>query len=124
MRILYVEDNEDNVYMLKNRLTRAGFIVLIATNGAQGVAMATSEQPDLILMDVTLPDIDGEEATRLIKANPATKHIPIVALTAHAMTGDRERTMAAGCDDFDTKPVDLPRLLGKINALTSPVPRA
>jgi CheY-like chemotaxis protein len=122
MRILYVEDNEDNVYMLKNRLTRAGFTVLVATNGAQGIAMATSEQPDLILMDVTLPDIDGEEATRRIKGDPATKHIPIVALTAHAMTGDRERTMAAGCDDFDTKPVDLPRLLGKINALTSQAP--
>jgi CheY-like chemotaxis protein len=124
MKILYVEDNEDNVYMLKNRLARAGFTVLVATNGAQGVAMATSEQPDLILMDVTLPDIDGEEATRRIKADPATKHIPIVALTAHAMTGDRERTMAAGCDDFDTKPVDWPRLLGKINALTSQVPKS
>jgi CheY-like chemotaxis protein len=122
MKILYVEDNDDNVYMLKNRLTRAGFTVLIATNGAQGIAMATSEQPDLILMDITLPDIDGGEATRRIKDNPATKHIPIVALTAHAMTGDKERTMAAGCDDFDTKPVDLPRLLGKITALTSRVP--
>jgi CheY-like chemotaxis protein len=124
MKILYVEDNEDNVYTLKNRLSRAGFTVIIATDGAQGVAMATSEQPDLILMDLTLPDMDGWEATQRIKDNPATKHIPIVALTAHAMTGDRERTMAAGCDDFDTKPVDLPRLLGKINALTSQVPRS
>jgi CheY-like chemotaxis protein len=124
MKILYVEDNEDNVYMLKNRLTRAGFTVVVAVNGTQGIAMATSEQPDLILMDVTLPDIDGEEATRQIKANPATKHIPIVALTAHAMIGDRERTLAAGCDDFDTKPVDLPRLLGKINALTAQVARS
>jgi CheY-like chemotaxis protein len=124
MKILYVEDNEDNVYMLKNRLTRAGFTVVVAVNGPQGIAMATSEQPDLILMDVTLPDIDGEEATRQIKANPATKHIPIVALTAHAMIGDRERTLAAGCDDFDTKPVDLPRLLGKINALTAQVARS
>ncbi len=126
MKILYVEDNDDNVYMLKSRLTRAGFTVIIATNGVQGVAMATSEQPDLILMDVTLPDIDGEEATRRIKADPATRHIPVVALTAHAMTGDKERTMAAGCDDFDTKPVDLPRLIGKITALTSQyqVPRS
>jgi CheY-like chemotaxis protein len=124
MKILHVEDNDDNVYMLKNRLSRAGFTVLVATNGAEGIAMATSEQPDLILMDVTLPDIDGKEATRRIKADRATKHIPIVALTAHAMTGDRERTMAAGCDDFDTKPVDLPRLLGKINALTAQVARS
>jgi CheY-like chemotaxis protein len=119
MKILYVEDNDDNVYMLKNRLTRAGYTVVVATDGTQGIAMAASEQPDLILMDVTLPDIDGEEATRRIKADPATKHIPVIALTAHAMTGDKERTLAAGCDDFDTKPVDLPRLLGKITALTS-----
>jgi CheY-like chemotaxis protein len=119
MKILYVEDNDDNVYMLKNRLTRAGYTVVVATDGTQGIAMAASEQPDLILMDVTLPDIDGEEATRRIKADPATKHIPVIALTAHAMTGDKERTLAAGCDDFDTKPVDLPRLIGKITALTS-----
>jgi CheY-like chemotaxis protein len=117
MRILYVEDNDDNVYMLKNRLTRAGFTVLVATDGTQGIAMATSEQADLILMDVTLPDIDGEEATRRIKATPATKHIPVIALTANAMTGDREKALAAGCDDFDTKPVELQRLLGKIRAL-------
>jgi two-component system cell cycle response regulator DivK len=117
MRILYVEDNDDNVYMLKNRLTRAGFTVLIATGGTQGVAMAASEQPDLILMDLTLPDIDGWEATRRLKADPATKHIPVVALTANAMEGDREKALAAGCDDFDTKPVELPRLLGKIRAL-------
>jgi two-component system cell cycle response regulator DivK len=116
MKILYVEDNDDNVYMLKNRLSRAGFIVLIAPDGMQGIAMATSEQPDLILMDLTLPDIDGEEATRRIKAHPATKHIPVIALTAHAMSGDREKAMAAGCDDFDTKPVDMPRLLEKIAA--------
>jgi CheY-like chemotaxis protein len=118
MNILYVEDNDDNVYMLKNRLTRAGFTIIVATDGAQGVAMATSEQPDLILMDLTLPNIDGEEATRRIKADPTTKHIPIIALTANAMSGDREKAMAAGCDDFDTKPVELPRLLGKIRALT------
>jgi two-component system cell cycle response regulator DivK len=117
MKILYVEDNDDNVYMLKNRLTRAGFTVLIATGGTQGVAMAGAEQPDLILMDLTLPDIDGWEATRRLKADPATKHIPVVALTANAMEGDREKALAAGCDDFDTKPVELPRLLGKIRAL-------
>ena len=117
MKILYVEDNDDNVYMLKNRLARAGFTVAIATNGTQGVAMATTEQPDLILMDLTLPDIDGEEATRRIKADPATKRIPIIALTANAMSGDREKALAAGCDDFDTKPVEMPRLLEKIKAL-------
>jgi two-component system cell cycle response regulator DivK len=117
MRILYVEDNDDNVYMLKNRLKRAGFTVIVATDGAQGVAMATSEQPDLILMDLTLPDIDGEEATRRIKGDPATRHIPVIALTANAMPGDREKALAAGCDDFDTKPVELPRLLSKVRAL-------
>jgi two-component system cell cycle response regulator DivK len=117
MKILYVEDNDDNVYMLKNRLSRAGFTVVVATNGAQGIAMASSEQPDLILMDLTLPDIDGEEATRRIKADPATKRIPVIALTANAMAGDKEKALAAGCDDFDTKPVDMPRLLDKIAAL-------
>ena len=117
MKILYVEDNDDNVYMLKNRLTRAGFTVVIATNGLQGVVMAASERPDLIIMDLTLPDMDGWEATRRIKADPATKQIPVVALTANAMAGDREKAIAAGCDDFDTKPVELPRLLGKIRAL-------
>jgi CheY-like chemotaxis protein len=117
MKILYIEDNDDNVYMLKNRLMRVGFTIIVATDGAQGVAMATSEQPDLILMDLTLPHIDGCEATRRIKADPDTKHIPVVALTANAMAGDREKAIAAGCDDFDTKPVDLPRLLGKIRAL-------
>jgi two-component system cell cycle response regulator DivK len=103
--------------MLKSRLTRAGFTVIIATDGAQGVAMAASEQPDLILMDLTLPNIDGEEATRRIKADPATRSIPVIALTANAMPEDREKALAAGCDDFDTKPVELPRLLGKIRAL-------
>jgi CheY-like chemotaxis protein len=117
MKILYIEDNDDNVYMLKNRLSRAGFTVIVATDGAQGLTMATSEQPDLILMDLTLPDIDGKEATRRIKADPATKCIPVIALTAHAMAGDKEKALAAGCDDFDTKPVDLPRLLEKIAAL-------
>jgi CheY-like chemotaxis protein len=117
MKILYVEDNDDNIYMLKNRLSRAGFTVVIATNGAQGIAMAASEQPDLILMDLTLPDIDGEEVTRRIKADPATQRIPVIALTANAMSSDRDKAIAAGCDDFDTKPVDMPRLLEKISAL-------
>ena len=117
MKILYVEDNDDNVYMLKNRLSRAGFTVIIASNGNQGVAMAASEQPDLILMDLTLPDIDGEEVTRRIRADPATKRIPVVALTANAMNSDRDKALAAGCDDFDTKPVDMPRLLAKIAVL-------
>ena len=117
MKILYVEDNDDNVYMLRKRLTRAGFTVVIATDGVQGVAMAGSERPDLIIMDLTLPDMDGWEATRRIKSDPATKHIPVVALTANAMEGDREKALAAGCDDFDTKPVELPRLLDKIRAL-------
>jgi len=118
MKILYVEDNDDNVYMLRKRLTRAGFTVVIATDGVQGVAMAGSERPDLIIMDLTLPDMDGWEATRRIKTDPATKHIPVVALTANAMEGDREKALAAGCDDFDTKPVELLRLLDKIRALT------
>jgi CheY-like chemotaxis protein len=117
MKVLYVEDNDDNVYMLKNRLTRAGFTVVVATDGTQGVAMAASEQPDLILMDLTLPDIDGEEATRRIKADAATARIPIIALTANAMASDRERALAAGCDDFDTKPVELTRLIAKMRAL-------
>lgn len=117
MRILYVEDNDDNVYVLKNRLTRAGFSVLVATDGAQGVAAATAERPDLIIMDLTLPVIDGWEATRQLKAAPGTRHIPVIALTAHAMSGDREKALQAGCDDFDTKPVEMSRLLQKIQAL-------
>jgi two-component system cell cycle response regulator DivK len=117
VRILYVEDNEDNIYVVKNRFTRAGFTVLVATDGEQGVAMAATERPDLILMDLRLPVLDGWEATRRIKAQPETRHIPIIALTAHAMSGDREKALAAGCDDFDTKPVELPRLLEKVRAL-------
>ena len=117
MRILYVEDNDDNVYVVKNRLTRAGYTVLIATDGAQGVAMAADERPDLILMDLGLPVLDGWEAVRRIKAAPASSHVPVIALSAHAMPGDQEHAMAAGCDDFDTKPVDFQRLLGKIRAL-------
>ena len=117
MKILYVEDNDDNIYMLEKRLKRGGFTVMIARDGAQGVAMASAEQPDLILMDLGLPVLDGWEATRQIKAAPKTKHIPVIALTANAMAGDREKAMAAGCDDFDTKPVEFARLLGKIQAL-------
>jgi CheY-like chemotaxis protein len=117
MKILYVEDNDDNIYMLERRLTRAGFTVMVARDGAEGVAMANAEQPNLILMDMGLPVLDGWEATRRIKAAPQTKHIPVIALTANAMTGDKEQAMAAGCDDFDTKPVDFSRLLGKIKAL-------
>ena len=117
MKILYVEDNDDNVFMLKNRLTRAGHTVVIATDGAQGVAMALSERPDMILMDLSLPVLDGWQATRQIKASLDIKHIPVIALTANAMAGDREKALAAGCDDYDTKPVELPRLLGKIKQL-------
>ncbi len=119
-KILYVEDNDDNVFMMRSRLTRAGFDVIVAVDGEQGVALAASEAPDLILMDLRLPGIDGWEATRRIKASAATKHIPVIALSAHAMAGDRERTLAAGCDDYDTKPVDLPQLLEKIRALLPP----
>ena len=124
MKILYVEDNEDNIYMLERRLKRAGFEVLIARDGAEGVAMAGAEQPDLILMDMGLPVLDGWEATRQIKAEDRTRHIPVIALTANAMSGDREKAMAAGCDDFDTKPVELPRLLEKIQALAPGGPAA
>ena len=117
MKILYVEDNEDNIFMLKNRLTRAGHTVVIANDGAQGVAMASSERPDMILMDLSLPVLDGWQATRQIKTAPDTKHIPVIALTANAMAGDREKALAAGCDDYDTKPVELSRLLAKIKSL-------
>jgi CheY-like chemotaxis protein len=123
VKILYVEDNEDNIYMLHRRLVRAGFTVVIARDGAQGVAAAGAEHPDLILMDLGMPVVDGWEATRRIKAAPASKHIPVIALTANAMTGDREKALAAGCDDFDTKPVEMVRLLGKIQALLPGVQR-
>jgi CheY-like chemotaxis protein len=116
-KILYVEDNEDNVYMLINRLTRKGYEVVVAADGERGVAMSQSEAPGLILMDLGLPVLDGWEAIRRIKSNTATAQIPIIALTAHAMAEDRAKAHDAGCDDFDTKPVDMPRLLGKINAL-------
>jgi CheY-like chemotaxis protein len=116
-KILLVEDNEMNRDMLSRRLARRGYEVVIATDGAQAVAMAESEAPALILMDMSLPVLDGWEATRRIKANPALRAIPIIALTAHAMAGDREKALGAGCDDYDTKPIEMPRLLEKIDAL-------
>ena len=117
MKILYVEDNDDNVYVLERRLKRAGFDVIIAKDGAEGVTMAGADKPDLIVMDLSLPVLDGWEATRRIKASAETRRIPVIALSANAMAGDREKALAAGCDDFDTKPLDLQRLLGKIRAL-------
>ncbi|MGE5262460.1 MAG: response regulator [Acidobacteriota bacterium] len=116
-RILLVEDNEMNRDMLSRRLDRRGYQVLMAVDGQQGVEMATAEVPDLILMDMSLPILDGWEATRQLKAAPATRAIPIIALTAHAMSGDREKALEAGADDYDTKPIELPRLLEKIQAL-------
>jgi two-component system cell cycle response regulator DivK len=116
-RILLVEDNEMNRDMLSRRLIRNGYEVTLAVDGQQGVDMALSERPDLILMDMSLPVIDGWEATRRIKANEATRHVPVIALTAHAMSGDREKAIEVGCDDYDTKPVEITRLLGKIVAL-------
>ena len=116
-RILYVEDNDDNIYVITNRLGRAGFTVLVARDGEQGVAMARAELPDLVLMDLRLPVLDGWEAAQRLKADPGTRHIPIMALSAHAMTGDRARALAAGCDDYDTKPIDFARLRAKIDAL-------
>lgn len=116
-KILLVEDNEMNRDMLSRRLVRRGYEVVMAFDGEQGVAMALSEKPDLILMDMSLPVIDGWEATRRVKANEATKAIPVIALTAHAMSDDRDKALAAGCDEYDTKPVDLDRLLPKIQAL-------
>lgn len=116
-RLLLVEDNEDNRDMLSRRLVRKGYEVTLAVNGGDGVAQALLLRPDLILMDMSLPVLDGWEATRQIKAAPETGHVPIIALTAHAMSGDREKAVAAGCDDYDTKPVELPRLLEKIEAL-------
>jgi two-component system, cell cycle response regulator DivK len=116
-KILLVEDNEMNRDMLSRRLERRGYEVIIAIDGAQGVALTTSERPDLILMDMSLPIMDGWEATRQLKANPLTQKIPTIALTAHAMSGDREKALEAGCDDYDTKPIDLPRLLDKIATL-------
>lgn len=116
-KILLVEDNEMNRDMLSRRLLRKGFEVVIAVDGEQAVTMAESERPDLILMDMSLPVIDGWEATRRVKADAKTAHIPVIALTAHAMSGDREKAFGVGCDDYDTKPIEMPRLLEKIEAL-------
>jgi len=116
-KVLLVEDNEMNRDMLSRRLERRGFTLAIAVDGQQGVDMARSESPDIILLDMSLPKIDGWEAARIIKGDEATKEIPVIALTAHAMAGDKEKALQAGCDDYDTKPVELPRLLGKIQAL-------
>ena len=123
-KILLVEDNEMNRDMLSRRLERKGYVVVMALDGQQGVDMAASVAPDLILMDMSLPVVDGWEATRRIKTDERTKRIPVIALTAHAMQGDEEKARAAGCDDFDTKPVELPRLLGKIEALLGKTPTA
>ena len=116
-KILLVEDNEMNRDMLSRRLARKGYEVLIAVDGAEGVSMAKTKVPDLILMDMSLPILDGWRATEQIKADPETKMIPVIALTANAMAGDREKCLVAGCDDYDTKPVEFPRLLGKIEML-------
>ena len=117
--ILLVEDNEVNADMLTRRLSRRGFVVVWAADGLEAIAAARREQPDVILMDMSLPEIDGWEATRRIKNDPSTAAIPIIALTAHAMVSDRERALEAGCSEFETKPVDLDRLLGKVAALTA-----
>lgn len=116
-RILLVEDNEMNRDMLSRRLVRSGYEVALAVDGAQGVAMAASEAPDLVLMDMSLPVLDGWEATRRLKADPATRALPVIALTAHAMSGDEKKAREAGCDDFDTKPVEYRRLVAKIEGL-------
>ena len=116
-KVLLVEDNEMNRDMLMRRLERKGYEVVIAVDGQAGIDMAASSSPDIILMDLSLPVIDGWEATRKIKADPATRSIPVIALTAHAMAGDEQKALAAGCDDYDTKPIKLPRLLGKIESL-------
>ena len=116
-KILLVEDNELNRDMLSRRLVRHGYDVLVAYDGASGVEMPGTELPDLVLMDMSLPVLDGWEAAQRLKANPETRSIPVIALTAHAMTADRERALAAGCDDYDTKPIELPRLLEKMQRL-------
>jgi|ERR1022692_159823 CheY-like chemotaxis protein len=118
-KILLVEDNEMNRDMLSRRLERKGYEVVLAVDGQNGVELAEAQAPDLVLMDMSLPVLDGWEATRRLKAASGTRHIPVIALTAHAMSSDREKALEAGCDDYDTKPVELPRLLGKIEALLS-----
>jgi CheY-like chemotaxis protein len=116
-KILLIEDNEMNRDMLSRRLVKRGYEVVVAVDGQEGVAKARAETPALVLMDMSLPVLDGWEATQALRADPATRSIPVIALTAHAMAGDREKALAAGCDDFDTKPIELERLLGKIEAL-------
>jgi two-component system cell cycle response regulator DivK len=116
-KILLVEDNEMNRDMLSRRLQRKGYEVVLALDGQNGVEMTQTQAPELVLMDMSLPVLDGWEATRRLKADPATRHIPVIALTAHAMSSDREKAIEAGCDDYDTKPVELTRLLAKIEAL-------
>jgi CheY-like chemotaxis protein len=116
-KILLVEDNEMNRDMLSRRLERKGYQVILAVDGAAGVEMVGTHEPDLVLMDMSLPVLDGWEATRRLKADPATRHVPVIALTAHAMSSDRGKALEAGCNDYDTKPIELPRLLGKIEAL-------
>ncbi len=118
-KVLLVEDNEMNRDMLSRRLQRKGYEVLLAEDGEQGVAAAKAERPALILMDMSLPGLNGWDATRVIKADPDTKDIPVIALTAHAMAGDRDKAMEAGCDDYDTKPIEFPRLLEKMERLIS-----
>lgn len=115
--ILVVEDNEMNREMLSRRLERSGFTIVIARDGETSIEVARAQRPDLILMDMSLPVVDGWEATRRMKADPDLKHIPVIALTAHAMANDRDKALEAGCDDYDTKPIELPRLLGKIESL-------
>ena len=116
-KVLLVEDNEMNRDMLSRRLTRRGFDVVFALDGEQGVALARSEKPDIILMDMSLPVMDGWEATRCVKADDATRNVPVIGLTAHAMSGDREKAIEAGCNDYDTKPVEIDRLIAKIERL-------
>src|ERR671938_1482156 len=123
-KVLLIEDNELNRDMLSRRLQRKGYDVIMTVDGQQGVATARAEKPDLILMDMSLPVLDGWEATRLLKADPETRAIPVIALTAHAMSGDREKALEAGCDDYDTKPIELPHLLGKIETLLSKIGQA
>jgi CheY-like chemotaxis protein len=120
IKVLYVEDNDDNVYMLKMRLELLDFEVLAAEDGEKGCEMAVTERPDIILMDLEMPVIDGWEATRRLKENPQTHDIPIIALTAHALAGEREKAIAAGCDEFDTKPIEFDRLVATVRRLLAP----
>jgi CheY-like chemotaxis protein len=117
IKVLYIEDTENNRILIRRRLEQQGYTVLTAELAEEGLALARAEQPDLILMDMGLPGLDGWEATRLLKADPTLRHIPVIALTAHVMQGDRERSLEAGCDDYDTKPFQFPRLLAKIEAV-------